>query len=195
LCRFRLSARKLTEAEIERLMEAAKGKRHATMVLVACGLPARPTGFRAWDLRWDQVDFRTTTLHVRRVERALPARILSFSTNRPRTCGRAWLCLPRPFSPHPSSSGFAPRNAGTIGTAACRRRIATAIDLRSPSARVIGGAEPSKTPGGTSLCPFRYKRLQQRSERFGRANMRGMAGVNFVVPPSGFTLARSANGR
>jgi type 1 fimbriae regulatory protein FimB/type 1 fimbriae regulatory protein FimE len=61
----------LTEAEVERLMTAAKrnrwGHRDATMVLVAYR-----HGFRSAelvDLRWDQVDFRTGALHVRRVKR------------------------------------------------------------------------------------------------------------------------------
>ena len=60
----------LTEAEVERLMKAATGNRHshrdATMILVAYrhGLRVSELG----DLRWDQVDFRTATLHVRRVK-------------------------------------------------------------------------------------------------------------------------------
>src|SRR3984885_5100933 len=65
----------LTEAEVERLMEAAKGKRHghrdATMVLVAYR-----HGLRAGelvDLRWDQVDFKTATLHVRRAKKGTPS--------------------------------------------------------------------------------------------------------------------------
>ena len=68
----------LTEAEVEKLMNAAKENRHghrdATMGLVAYRhglLPAELV-----DLRWDQVDFKTATLHVRRVKagtRALQA--------------------------------------------------------------------------------------------------------------------------
>ena len=68
----------LTEAEVERLMEAAKGNRHgprdATLVLVAYRHGLRAS--ELVDLRWgDQVDFRTATLHVRRSSRARPARI------------------------------------------------------------------------------------------------------------------------
>jgi integrase len=65
----------LTEAKVERLMEAAKGSRHgnrdATMIIVAYrhGLPAS----ELVDLRWDQVDFRTATLHVRRVKQGTPS--------------------------------------------------------------------------------------------------------------------------
>jgi site-specific recombinase XerD len=61
----------LTEAEIERLMDAAKknrwGHRDATMILVAYRHGFRPA--ELVDLRWDQVDFRTASLHVRRVRR------------------------------------------------------------------------------------------------------------------------------
>jgi type 1 fimbriae regulatory protein FimB/type 1 fimbriae regulatory protein FimE len=65
----------LTEAEVERLLAAAKGNRHgqrdATMILVAYrhGLPAA----ELVDLRWDQVDFRTANLHVRRVKQGTPS--------------------------------------------------------------------------------------------------------------------------
>ena len=61
----------LTDAEVDRLTEAAKGNRHghrdATMILVAYrhGLRAAELA----DLRWDQIDFQSATLHVRRVKR------------------------------------------------------------------------------------------------------------------------------
>ena len=76
----------LTEAEVERLMEAAKGNRYgrrdATMILVAYrhGLWAA----ELVDLRWDQVDFRTATLHVRRVKKGTPRPVQFSATN----CGR-----------------------------------------------------------------------------------------------------------
>ena len=56
-------------------MEGTKGNRHghrdATMILVAYrhGLRVSELG----DLRWDQVDFRTATLHVRRVKQGTPS--------------------------------------------------------------------------------------------------------------------------
>src|SRR5215472_7506905 len=60
----------LTEAEVERLMKAATGNRwghrDATMILVAYRHGLRVS--ELVDLRWDQVDFRTATLHVRRVK-------------------------------------------------------------------------------------------------------------------------------
>ena len=65
----------LTEAEVERLLGATKGNRWAhrdrTMILVAYrhGLRAREVA----DLRWDQVDFGTATLHVRRVKQGNPS--------------------------------------------------------------------------------------------------------------------------
>ncbi len=65
----------LTDAEVERLMAAAKGNRYghrdATMVIVAHrhGLRA----FELVDLRWEQVDCKTATLHVRRVKKGTPS--------------------------------------------------------------------------------------------------------------------------
>jgi integrase len=65
----------LTEAEVERLMEAAKGNRwghrDATMILVAYRHGLRNS--ELVDLRWDQVEFRTATLHVRRAKQGTPS--------------------------------------------------------------------------------------------------------------------------
>src|SRR6516165_9803258 len=65
----------LTEAEVEKLMNAARGNRYghrdATM-----GLVAYRHGLRAAelvDLRWDQVDFKAARLHVRRVKQGTPS--------------------------------------------------------------------------------------------------------------------------
>jgi integrase len=65
----------LSETEVERLMEAARGNRwglrDATMILVAYRHGLRSS--ELVDLRWDQVDFETATLHVRRVKKGTPA--------------------------------------------------------------------------------------------------------------------------
>ena len=65
----------LTEAEVERLIEAAKsnryGHRDATMILVAYRHGLRAS--ELVDLRWEQVDFKTATLHVRRVKKGTPS--------------------------------------------------------------------------------------------------------------------------
>jgi integrase len=65
----------LTEAEVERLMGAARGNRYghrdATMILVAYRHGLRVS--ELVDLRWDQVDFWTATLHVRRVKQGTPS--------------------------------------------------------------------------------------------------------------------------
>jgi type 1 fimbriae regulatory protein FimB/type 1 fimbriae regulatory protein FimE len=65
----------LTEAEVERLMKAATSNRHghrdATMILVAYRHGLRVS--ELVDLRWDQVDFRTATLHVRRAKQGTPS--------------------------------------------------------------------------------------------------------------------------
>jgi integrase len=65
----------LTEAEVERLMAAARknrwGHRDATMVLVAYRHGFRPA--ELVDLRWDQIEFASGALHVRRVKRGTPS--------------------------------------------------------------------------------------------------------------------------
>lgn len=65
----------LTEAQVERLIGAARknrwGHRDGTMVLVAYRHGLRAA--ELVDLRWDQLDFRTGTLHVRRVKRGTPS--------------------------------------------------------------------------------------------------------------------------
>ena len=65
----------LTEAELERLIKAATrnrwGRRDATMVLVAYRHGLRAS--ELVDLRWDQVEFATATLHVRRVKQGTPS--------------------------------------------------------------------------------------------------------------------------
>jgi type 1 fimbriae regulatory protein FimB/type 1 fimbriae regulatory protein FimE len=65
----------LTEAEIVRLMKAASnnryGHRDSTMILVCYRHGLRAV--ELVDLRWDQVDFNTANLHVRRAKKGSPA--------------------------------------------------------------------------------------------------------------------------
>src|ERR1019366_7841900 len=65
----------LTETEVERLLTAANGTRwghrDATMILVGYRHGLRVS--ELVDLRWDQVDFSTATLHVRRVKQGTPS--------------------------------------------------------------------------------------------------------------------------
>jgi integrase len=65
----------LTEAEVERLIEAAKsnryGHRDATMILMAYRHGLRVS--ELVDLRWDQIDFDTANLAVRRVKSGSPS--------------------------------------------------------------------------------------------------------------------------
>jgi len=65
----------LTEAEVERLIAAAKGNRwghrDATMILVGYRHGLRVS--ELVDLRWDQMEFATATLHVRRVKQGTPS--------------------------------------------------------------------------------------------------------------------------
>jgi type 1 fimbriae regulatory protein FimB/type 1 fimbriae regulatory protein FimE len=65
----------LTGAEVERLLAATKrkrwGHRDGTMILVAYRHGLRASELT--DLRWDQIDFTTATLHVRRVKQGSPS--------------------------------------------------------------------------------------------------------------------------
>jgi type 1 fimbriae regulatory protein FimB/type 1 fimbriae regulatory protein FimE len=65
----------LTQAEVERLLKAARGNRwahrDATMILMAYRHGLRASELT--DLRWDQVDFATAALHVRRVKQGSPS--------------------------------------------------------------------------------------------------------------------------
>jgi integrase len=65
----------LTDAEVERLTEAAKGNRYghrdATIILVAYRHGLRAVELA--DLRWDQINFDTATLAVRRAKKGTPS--------------------------------------------------------------------------------------------------------------------------
>jgi integrase len=65
----------LTSGEIDSLTEQARrnryGHRDATMILVAFRHGFRVT--ELIDLRWDQIDFDTATMHIRRVKKGKPA--------------------------------------------------------------------------------------------------------------------------
>jgi integrase len=65
----------LTDAEVERLTDAAKdnryGHRDATMILMGYRHGFRPV--ELVDLRWDQIDFDRATLAVRRAKRGSPS--------------------------------------------------------------------------------------------------------------------------
>jgi len=61
----------LTEREVERLIEATTSHRDATMILLTFRHGLRAA--ELVDLRWDQVDFETGILHVRRAKAGTPA--------------------------------------------------------------------------------------------------------------------------
>jgi integrase len=65
----------LTAGEVEALIEAAKanryGYRDALMVLLAYRHGLRAA--EVVDLRWEQVDFKTASLHIRRAKNGTPA--------------------------------------------------------------------------------------------------------------------------
>jgi integrase len=65
----------LTEAEVEKLIGSAKDNRHghrdATMILVAYRHGLRAS--EVVDLRWEQIDWNSATLHVHRVKNGKPS--------------------------------------------------------------------------------------------------------------------------
>jgi type 1 fimbriae regulatory protein FimB/type 1 fimbriae regulatory protein FimE len=65
----------LTEAEVDKLIKAAKdnrwGDRDAAMILVCYRHGLRAA--ELVDLRWDQIDFNSALLHVRRAKKGTPA--------------------------------------------------------------------------------------------------------------------------
>jgi integrase len=61
----------LTEAEVEKLIEATTNHRDATMILLAFRHGLRAA--ELVDLRWEQVDFNHGVLHVRRAKAGTPA--------------------------------------------------------------------------------------------------------------------------
>jgi integrase len=65
----------LTETEVDGLIQAARrnrwGHRDSTMILVAWRHGLRVS--ELVDLRWDQIDFASGTLHVRRVKQGTPS--------------------------------------------------------------------------------------------------------------------------
>ena len=93
----------LTDSEVEALIEAARssnreGHRDALMVLLAYRHGLRAA--EVVDLRWEQIDFKSATLHVRRLKNGTPAThpllagscgrsdVTSARPRRPRSCSR-----------------------------------------------------------------------------------------------------------
>jgi integrase len=72
---FTVRPRYLTEREVERLIEAAKGNRHghrdATMILVAYRHGLRAS--EVCDLQWHQIELDAGRLHVRRAKKGTPS--------------------------------------------------------------------------------------------------------------------------
>ena len=144
----------LTAAEVEDLMAAAKGNRwghrDATMVLVAYRHGLRAA--ELVDLRWEQVDFKTATLHVRESRKALLARTLSSGTS----CGR---CGGSSASRSRSRPSCSPRS----GERRSRRRDLPAwSSARAP--RPSSGSRHTRTCSGTPAA----MRSQTRGTTRGR---------------------------
>ena len=135
----------LTEAEVERLMEAAKGNRwghrDATMLLVAYRHGLRAA--ELVDLRWDQVEFASATLHVRRVKQGTPSThpIIGDELRALRRLQREQepsrpSCLRRSVARHsqrPGSPGWSSARARKRGSASRRIRTCCAMRADTPS--------------------------------------------------------------
>src|SRR3974390_2537710 len=141
----------LTEAEVERLLSATKsnrwGQRNGTMILVAYRHGLRASELT--DLRWDQIDFATATLHVRRVKQGSP------STHPvPGDELRALRRLQREQEPK-SPFVFTSERGAPFGTAGFARMVERAgveakLGLRSiPTCSGTPAATPSPTEGTT----------------------------------------------
>ena len=78
----------LTESEVEKLIEVAKdnryGHRDATTILVAYRHGLRAS--EVCDLRWEQIDWNSATLHVRRVKTGSRA-LIPFAAMSSGRCG------------------------------------------------------------------------------------------------------------
>ena len=169
----------LTKDEVERLIEAAKtnryGQRDALMILLTFR-----HGFRAaevCDLRWEQVDFKTATLHVRRVKNGTPAThpltgrelralrkhqtakrtiAVRVRVGTRRTADGAWLF------PHGRAGSRSRPNLGIKAHAhmlrhACGFKLANdGIDTRSLQA-YLGHRNIQNTTRYTALAPDRFK--------------------------------------
>jgi integrase len=146
----------LTEAEVERLMKAATrkrwGHRDATMILVAYRHGFRPA--ELVDLRWDQIEFASGALYVRRVKRGTTSeRGAPFSTaGFARMIERAGVEARLGFKPAATRS----RTRGTT-RALCKPISATATS--STRSDTLSFRRPDL---GTSGACKRWYRPQQR---------------------------------
>ncbi len=113
----------LTEAEVERLMKAASGNRYghrdATMVLVAYRHGLRVS--ELVDLRWEQVEFRTGTMHVRRVKQGTPSTHPIVGDELRALRRLRTLFLGTHYPEQDSAPANGPRAASPTQSAACRR--------------------------------------------------------------------------
>ena len=92
----------LTEREVEKLIEAAKGNRHggrdSAMILVCFRHGLRAS--EVCELQWSDVEFETGTLHLRRAKGGQPAPIRCWAMK----CGHCGRSNARPSRPSSSSA-------------------------------------------------------------------------------------------
>ena len=127
----------LTEAEVERLMAAARrnrwGHRDATMVMIAFRHGLRAS--ELIDLRWDQVDLEHALLHVRRLKSGL-----TYSAKagllKPGGCGGFRSLMSEPVTPSMHSrSSFQLKM--DINWKACARTSNSLLSFHAPPMRFM----------------------------------------------------------
>ena len=153
-----------TEAEVERLMEAAKGNRwglrDSTMILVAYRHGLRVS--ELVDLRWDQVDFETATLHVRRVKKGTPATHPVLGDEL-----RALRRLQREQEPK-STFVFTSERGAPFTTAGFARMVE-----RAGSEAKLGFKRGSRTSGGAKRAAHIRGRDEEACKGFSRGGSNG----------------------
>ena len=171
----------LTDAEVERLVNVARknrwGHRDATMTLVAYRHGLRVS--ELVDLRWDQIEFASGTLHVRRVKQGTPSthpilgdelralrRGSSASSNlrrpsySPRSAERpsALPGLPAWSSGQGSKPSLPSRHTRTCSGTHAATRSPTRGTIRG-RCRLILATATSSTPSATLSCRRRGSRI------------------------------------
>ena len=179
-----------------------RGHRDATMVLVAYRHGFRPV--ELVDLRWDQVDFASGTLHVRRVKRGTPSthpilgdelravRLLQHEQQPKSPFVFTWE-RGAPFS----TAGFARmiERAGVearLGFKAHRRCFATPAAPRSPARGTIRELCKHTSGTGTSSTPCATQNCRQRGSKIFDASEWRENGCAFATGPKPLMLSIGA---
>ena len=159
----------LTKVEVERLLAAAKtnryGHRDATMALVAFRHGLRAS--ELVDLRWDQVDFATATMHVRRIKQGTPEHPPNRLETNCGCCGgysvnrnpKRPSCLPQsvvPHSPRPALPAWSSGQALRQDWASRHTRTCSGTPAATPWPTKGTTRAPCKPTWGTAISSIRF---------------------------------------